>query len=173
MSNLSTQSVTVTHDRSRFTVSLLQPVHAAPEVIWAVMSDHGGYADVADNLSHVELLTPEGPEMRRRCAGAKGETWEETCTSFNPGTSFGFRVHTEAEDYPYPFSQVEGHWEVVTSGDTTGFRIDITAAPKGNWLAQKLVLLLALPKFRKVMADLGTAWAARMEREARATKDVA
>lgn len=148
---------------------LTQPVNAPAEVIWQVMCDHPGYADVADNISKVELLTPEGPQMRRACSGPKGERWEETCDYYEDGTAFGFHVHTDAADYPYPFSLVAGRWRVLPALPHApgGFQIEIAVTPSGAWLQKFMIRTLGVSKFRKILISLGRAWAARMETEAR------
>lgn len=143
-------------------------VDAPRDVVWQVMTDHPRYADVADNISKVEVVAGNGEGMQRRCYGLKGENWLETCHLYDDGHAFGFRIHTEAEDYPYPISQLSGEWSVVPMDQGSRFTIDIEATPKGNLLARTLFKAVAKRQFRKVLADLADAWAIRMEREAKA-----
>ena len=74
--------------------SVKRTVNAPTETVWEVMTDHPAYADVASNISKVETISGDGIGMKRRCYGPKGENWEETCDLFEPGKSFGFRIHT-------------------------------------------------------------------------------
>ncbi|SIT02031.1 Polyketide cyclase / dehydrase and lipid transport [Roseivivax lentus] len=141
-------------------------VRAPVATVWDVMTDHPGYADVADNLSKVEVLSGDGLGMTRRCHGPKGESWTETCDLFEPGQAYGFRVHTEAADYPYPFADLSGRWRVEDHPEGAAFEIDITARLKGNALSRWLFATMAGPQFRTILIDLADAWAARMEREA-------
>jgi hypothetical protein len=131
------------------------------------MNDHPGYADVADNLSKVEVVNGEGVGVQRRCYGLKGENWLETCDLYDDGRAFGFRVHTGADDYPYPISDLHGEWSVEPNGAGSRFAISIEAAPKGNLLVQTLFKTAAKRQFKAVLVDLADAWADRMEREAR------
>lgn len=140
-------------------------VDAPSDVVWAVMTDHPGYADVASNLSKVEVLAGNGVGMERRCYGNKGETWRETCDLFEDGRAYGFTVHTEATDYPYPISDLHGRWSVSAKGTGSEFSIDIEAKPKGGLLLRALFRLAARRQFTAVLIDLADAWAERMERE--------
>jgi hypothetical protein len=142
-------------------------VDAPLGLVWRVMTDHPGYADVADNLTKVEVVEGEGLGMQRRCYGPKGESWHETCDIYEEGRSFGFRVHTEADDYPYPFSELHGTWCAESDGTGTTFTILIEAKLKGSVLTKWLFFLVAKPQFENVLFNLAEAWATRMERQAR------
>ncbi len=142
-------------------------VQAPTSVVWDVMTDHPAYADVADNIAKVEVLSGDGLGMKRRCYGPKGENWEETCDLFEPGHRYGFRIHTEAKDYPYPFSQLSGRWTVEEHPNGSEFDIEIVAVLKGNTLSKWIFSRMAQPQFTGILIDLADAWAERMEREAR------
>ncbi len=141
-------------------------VRAPTETVWDVMTDHPAYADVADNISKVEVLSGDGLGMKRRCFGPKGENWQETCDLYEPGHAYGFRVHTEADDYPYPFAELSGRWSVDTHPAGSEFHIEIVAAVEGNALSRWLFATMARPQFKTILIDLAEAWAERMEREA-------
>ncbi|MDU8941873.1 SRPBCC family protein [Ovoidimarina sediminis] len=156
---LSEASVTVSE--GRILARVRRAVGAPTPVVWQVMSDHPGYADVARNLSKVEVVAGEGLGMRRRCFGPKGENWQETCDLYEEGRAFGFRVHTEAADYPYPIADLHGVWSVEEEDGGAAFTIHIEAVPKGSVLTRALFRLAARRQFRAVLADLAEAWAAR------------
>lgn len=160
--------VSVHSKKGILTATLRREVDASAETVWNVMTDHPGYADVAGNISKVEVLSGEGIGMQRRCFGPKGENWPETCDYFEPGRSFGFRIHTEAPDYPYPISDLRGCWSVAPKGTGSEFSIDIEARPKGGFLARTLFSLLAKRQFKTVLVGLADAWSRRMEHEASA-----
>lgn len=142
-------------------------VRAPTAVVWDVMTDHPAYADVADNIAKVEVLSGDGLGMTRRCYGPKGEYWEETCDLYEPGHSYGFRIHTEADDYPYPFAELSGRWTVNEHGAGSVFDIEIVATLKGNVLSKWLFATMAKPQFKAILIDLADAWADRMEQEAK------
>lgn len=131
------------------------------------MTDHPAYADVASNIAEVEVLAGDGLGMRRRCFGPKGEHWEETCDVFEPGKSFGFRIHTEADDYPYPIDALTGRWSVRALEDGSEFDIQIVATPKGNAVSKWLFGMMAKTQFKNVLIELADGWAKRMEKEAK------
>ncbi|WP_050931771.1 SRPBCC family protein [Aestuariivita boseongensis] len=163
---LSKASVTAAGDKILARVS--RTVKAPEDVVWRVMNDHAGYADVAANLSKVEVVQGDGLGMQRRCYGPKGENWLETCDLFEDGRAYGFRIHTDAPDYPYPISDLHGEWSVSSEESGSSFTIQIEAKPKGSFLTRALFKLAAKQQFKAVLADLADAWAARMEREAKA-----
>ncbi len=102
-------------------------VAAPPEQVWPVITDHEGYADVADNLSRVEVVAGEGLGMARRCYDTKGRGWNETCVLWNEGRAYSFEVDTS--DYPFPLKEVRGTWgvEPATGGSTVTMEFDIVA----------------------------------------------
>ena len=145
--------------------SVKRIVNAPVDTVWSVMTDHPGYADVASNISKVEVLSGNGIGMQRRCYGPKGETWRETCDVFEEGKAFGFNIHTEADDYPYPISDLRGRWSVEPKGAGSEFSIDIEARPKGGFLMQTLFKIAAKRQFKTVLIDLADGWSDRMEKE--------
>lgn len=156
-------------DPAGIRASVHRVVDAPAAVVWRVMNDHPGYAAVAANLSKVEVLEGTGEGMVRRCAGPKGESWTEVCDLHKEGKEFGFQVRTEAEDYPNPFSALQGRWGLTERGARTEFFIHIKARPKGGWLARQMVLLATKSSFKTVLIELADGWASRMEREAKET----
>ncbi len=141
-------------------------VKAPTDTVWEVMTDHPAYADVAGNISKVEVLSGDGLGMTRRCFGPKGESWTETCDHYEPGHSYGFRIHTEAKDYPYPFLKLSGRWSVNQHTAGSEFDIEIVATLKGSTASKWMFAAIAKPQFTVIMIDLADAWAARMEKEA-------
>lgn len=157
--------VSVTSIGGKLHATVSRSVRAPAGIVWRVMTDHPRYADVASNISKVEVLSGEGLGLERRCYGPKGENWSETCDVFEDGKAFGFKVHTKALDYPYPISELQGRWAVQPKGSGAEFEIEIEARPKGGFLMQKMFKLAATRKFKAVLTDLAEAWADRMERE--------
>lgn len=157
----------VTSSGGSLVATVERDVDAPASVAWQVMTDHPAYADVANNLSKVEMVEGDGLGMVRRCYGPKGENWTETCDLYEEGRSFGFTIHTDAPDYPYPLSQVQGRWSVVPKGEGARFDIHIRAVPKGGLFSRTLFVLVANRQFKAVLVDLADGWAERMEREAR------
>ena len=141
-------------------------VNAAVPDVWKIMQDHPGYADVASNLTKVEVLSGDGLGMKRKCYGPKGESWQETCDHYVKDKAFGFRIHTDAPDYPYPFVELKGLWSVEPSGSGSEFAIELTARPKGNAITRALFAPIAKRRFTPVLIDLADVWAARMEKAA-------
>lgn len=158
---------TVTSSHGALIATVERDVDAPASVAWQVMIDHPAYADVANNLSKVEMVEGDSLGMVRRCYGPKGENWTETCDLYEEGRSFGFTIHTDAPDYPYPLSDVQGRWSVVPKGKGAQFDIHIRAVPKGGFFARLLFTMVAKRQFKAVLVDLADGWAERMEREAR------
>jgi hypothetical protein len=161
-------NVSIHSKNSALVAKVERAVKASPAAVWNVMTDHPGYADVAGNLSKVEVLSGDGLGMTRRCFGPRGENWTETCNHYEPGRSYGFKVHTEAPDYPYPLSDLQGRWSVIPKKSGSEFSIDIEAKPKGGFITRTLFSSVAKRKFKSVLMELAEAWAERMERDAKA-----
>ena len=163
--------VSVTKKNGVLSFHVGRKVNASASHVWTVMTDHPGYADVASNISKVEVVSGEGVGMQRRCYGPKAENWLETCNHFEEGRAFGFRVHTEAPDYPYPIAELTAVWTVVPADTGSEFSIRIEAMPSGGFLARALFGLVAGAKFKAVLIDLAEAWAERMETPSQALGD--
>ncbi len=139
-------------------------VAAPPEIVWPVIADQAGYADVADNLSRVELVAGEGLGMARRCYDNKGRGWNETCVLWDEGRAYSFEVDTS--DYPFPLREVRGTWGVEPApggASTITMRFDITAkygAP--GRLAMGLALRLMFAALCERLLDR---WQARIMAE--------
>jgi len=161
----SLSQVNIRSSNGRLTASVTRTVKAPTSTVWKIMTDHPGYANVASNLSKVEVLSGDGLGMKRRCFGPKGESWEEICDLFEEGRIFGFRIQTDAPDYPYPISDLKGRWTVEPSGMGSVFSISITAKPKGGFITRSLFSLIAKRQFKTVLIDLADAWAKLMEQK--------
>lgn len=156
----------VQREERTLVASVKRSVAAPVDAVWQAMIDHPAYADVADNLSKVEVISGQGLGMQRKCYGLKGESWSETCDIFEEGHLFGFKIHTDAPDYPYPFTDLSGRWSVVPDQGGSAFSIVIRATLKGNWLMRTLFLIVGARQFRTILINLADAWAARMENQA-------
>ncbi|MEP3049618.1 MAG: SRPBCC family protein [Roseibium sp.] len=151
-------------------ISVRRRTNASSKTVWQVMTDHARYADVADNLSKVELIDGDGDgdgdgaTARRKCYGPRGESWSETCDLYREGEVFGFEVHTEATDYPYPFTKVQGRWSVNEIEGGSEFLVEISVQPK-NALTLWMMKTFGFRSIRALMINLADRWAERMELE--------
>lgn len=141
-------------------------VRAPPEVAWAIMTDHPGYADVADNLSKVEVLSGDGLGMVRRCYDRRGRNWCETADLWRPGEAYGFRIHTEAPGYPYPLKALSGRWTLEPAADGVIVGIALRARPRLGAIG-RLLLGSQRRSMQAVLESLLERWAQRMEAAAR------
>ncbi len=90
-------------------------IYAPKAQVWDIISDVGNYHEVtAPNIDHVEIVKGQGLGMKRVCSAPDGSSWEETCTLWNPGKEFQFKVNTERNDYPFPLKSLSGSWKVET-----------------------------------------------------------
>lgn len=142
---------------------LSHPVNAPAQTAWLVMTDHEAYADVADNLSKVEVLQGEAKGMRRKCYGTKGESWTEKAHIWEDGKRFGFIIDTDLPTYPYPLEHLAAVWSVEPDGAnrsvvTMAFDVMPQASLKGA-----VFMFMSLVMFPGVVDRLLGRWAARME----------
>ena len=88
-------------------------VNAPKDKVWRVISDVGNYHQVtAAGIDNVEITSGNGLGMKRVCYDPNGNSWEETCTIWEPGNRFQFVVNTQKEDYPLPFKSLSAIWKV-------------------------------------------------------------
>ncbi|MEX3008492.1 SRPBCC family protein [Hoeflea sp. TYP-13] len=149
-------------DGRRLTLSATGFTKASPDRVWQVMSHHEAYADVADNLSKVEVLRGSGPDTERRCTDTNGRSWNETCTLWEEGRAFAFRVHTEAADYPYPIAQLTGTWSLAPVPGGTQITMVFKVTARSGLLNGLMFRFMAAP-FSKVCDRLLVNWIAVME----------
>ena len=139
-------------------------VDAPAEVVWQVMADQEGYAEVADNIGKVEVLEGSGLGMVRRCSDTAGRSWRERCTFWEEGRAFAFVVDTEAPDYPYPLDYLQGRWSMAPVGDHISVAMDFVVRPRPgliNALLFRMLLGVLLPVCDRLLAN----WATRMQGE--------
>ena len=145
----------------RYRVS--HPVDASIQAAWRVMTDHEAYADVADNLAKVEVVHGDAKGMRRKCYGAKGESWTEEAHIWEEGKRYGFTVNTDAPDYPYPLENLAAVWSVEPRGSSkSDVTMEFEVTPRAN-LKGALFMFLSNAMFPKVIDRLLGRWAAKME----------
>jgi len=154
--------VTVSWSGDRMTLTAGIVTTAAAERVWQVMSDQEAYADVADNLSRVEVIAGQGAGMVRQCSDTDGRTWRETCTLWDQGRAFGFRVHTESPGYPYPIAKLAGNWSLARDGHGTRISMEFDIQAKPGLMNRMLFGLMAAP-FARICDRLLGRWVAVME----------
>ena len=154
--------ITVSRSGDRMTLTASIVTTATAERAWQVMSDQEAYADVADNLSQVEVISGRGAGMIRQCSDTDGKSWRETCTLWDEGRAFAFRVHIEAADYPYPIARLAGEWSLAPEGHGTRIRMAFDIQAESGLVNRMLFGLMAAP-FARVCDRLLGRWVESME----------
>ncbi|MCP4327376.1 MAG: SRPBCC family protein [Alphaproteobacteria bacterium] len=130
--------------------------------VWQVMRDQKCYADVADNLSKAEIIAGQGEGMVRQCTDTAGRSWRETCSRWEEGQGFAFRVHTEAADYPYPIARMTGEWTL--SPTKRGTRISMTFGIQAkSGFTGRLIFNVMAASFPRICDRLLRNWTRVME----------
>lgn len=94
-------------------ITLHRRVDAPADIVWDVITDHELYADVAPNLSSVDVLSGDRVGMVRRCVDTNGNEWTETCTRWEEGRGFAVSVDVpESAFHRRLFSRFEGEWRL-------------------------------------------------------------
>ena len=112
-------------------------VQASKQKVWNVISDVGNYHKVtAGGIDDVQIISGSGLGMKRVCSAPNGDSWEETCTVWEPGNRFEFVVNTEREDYPLPFKKLSAVWKVDSiSPNKSKIILDMTYEFENPFLA--------------------------------------
>lgn len=155
---------------NQLTLTARAVTHASPERVWQVMSHQEAYADVADNISKVEVTDGAGTTLERRCYDNDGKSWNESCTLWDEGRAFAFRVHTEAADYPYPISALSGEWSLSPVSDSTQIQMTFHVTAKPGLINALLFRLMAAP-FSVICDRLLQRWIEIMEGTAKPARD--
>jgi ribosome-associated toxin RatA of RatAB toxin-antitoxin module len=130
-------------------------VDAPSDVVWDVISDVVGYADIAPNLSKAAIIAGDKLGMERRCWDTRGGTWAETCVLWDEGRAYAMEVDTN--DYPYPLTEMQGTWALAErpSGPliTMQFDYKFKYGPVGSLLNRPL-----RSQFKKICQELLDNW---------------
>jgi len=132
-------------------------VNANTQTVWDVISDVANYHHVAPNIDDVKIISGNGTGMVRECSQGDGR-WTEECILWNEGEQFSFKVNTDAPDYPFPLSFLQGTWEVTPHGaNQSKIEMKFEFKYKRNILNVLLHPLMA-PKFRSIVKELMDKW---------------
>jgi hypothetical protein len=118
---------------------------------WEVLSDLGGWGELAPNLSKTEVVDGAAQGAVRRCYDNAGKSWRETCTLWQPGRRYVMDVDTS--DYPYPITLMRGTFSVDDEGSGTRVRLQFDYRFKYGPLG-RLAGILARPMFARTCRRL-------------------
>lgn len=138
-------------------------VDAPLELVWDVITDHALYAEVAPNLSTVEVVEGEGSSLVRRCVDTDGNEWTESCTRWRPGESFAVSVDVESSEFHRRlFRRFDGEWAVEEDPDGTTISIRFTYEPRYGPLG-KLISWYFASRGPPIIESLFDNWEAVIE----------
>lgn len=140
--------ISVENQDGTIVLNASREVETTQETAWRVISDHEGYADVADNLSKVSVISGDSVGMTRECFSVNGDSWSERAHIWEEGHRYGFQVDTQRADYPYPLESMAGIWSVDEFGKgkccvSMNFKIQPLNSLKGRLFGKVMVLLFS------------------------------
>ena len=126
-----------------------------PHRLWPLVSDHRLYGRLAPNLSTVEVISPPGETLRRRCTSSSDQRWQETCTLWDEGHRFAVEVDTAA--YPYPLTVMRGLWQIDPHphGSTVTMRFAFQVRPT---IHGGLFIIVMRPRFGRTLVRIFEGW---------------
>lgn len=137
-------------------------VKATKSETWKVISDVAKYHQVAPNIDDVTIISGKEEGMIRSCSHGK-DNWTETCSAWQEEKTYSFVVNTSALDYPYPFSFMQGTWNVLET-DTSHTEIEMIF----EFTYKKKILNLLHPimkmRFQKISNELLVNWQRILEK---------
>jgi len=157
--------VTADYQGDHLTITAALATDVPSDLVWSVMRQQEKYAEVADNISSVKVIRGSAKGLVRECTDNKGQTWRETCTRWDEGEGFAFRIHTDAPDYPYPIAELAGDWSVSELGSGSRIRMVFQAKAK-NGLMNKLAFKLIAVPFAPLCDRLMHNWVRMMKKNA-------
>ena len=139
-------------------------VHAPKEIVWEVISDVEGYADIAPNLAKATILSGEGQGMVRQCWDTRGGTWRENCILWQEGRAYSMQVDTS--DYPYPLLSMQGTWSLAEQADGVLITMRFEYQMKYGMVGWVMHEALFRRQFPKICEELLDNWQAQIKTQA-------
>jgi hypothetical protein len=137
--------------------------------MWQVIADLGAIQRYMPSLAHSEIEggAEPGRGAVRTCVDRGGRSWSEECIAFESG-SLALRFRAEAEDFPFPASEMYGGWTVEPS-ESGGSDVTVwwTLLPRPASLAVLLMPIFGYRADREITNVIR-----RMAAEAEARSDV-
>ena len=138
------------------TFKIEREVSAPANLVWQVISDVVGYADIAPNLSKAEIISGQGQGMQRRCWDTRGGTWAEQCVLWEEGRRYSMEVDTS--DYPYPFAKMQGTWGLTEGTQGVQIQMEFDYTPKYGPLGWMMDKVYIKPAFSRICEKLMDNW---------------
>jgi ribosome-associated toxin RatA of RatAB toxin-antitoxin module len=120
-------------------------IDAPLSLVWEIVSDLDTYHQHTGTLTETTVISGEGQGATRRCVDASGNSWEETCTIWEPEQRYAVDVDvsTYPAKYRMLFRTFKGTWNVEPAGGQTRVTIRFEAELRRIPGAAKLVDKLA------------------------------
>lgn len=134
-------------------------VKAHGDLVWDVISDVGGLAEVAPYVSRVEILGGEKVGLRRRVFDQRGYSWEEECIAWEEMRSYKMRVNTR--DYPFPFSKMQYTWSMEEGPKNILIKMRYNYVPRYGPIGH-LLLRMRFQTFEQSCLELMENWLQRI-----------
>lgn len=135
-------------------------IDAPADVVWSIISDVEGYAEIAPNLSKAKIVSGEGAGMQRQCWDTRGGTWREDCVLWEEGHRYSMVVDTS--DYPYPFTKMQGTWGMEEQSNGVLVTMQFDYQPKYGPLGWLMDQFYIKPAFRRICKKLMDNWEAEI-----------
>ncbi|MBT8132492.1 MAG: CBS domain-containing protein [Gammaproteobacteria bacterium] len=141
-------------------IKLQRKIKAHADVVWRVISDLSGFANVAPHVSKVELLDGAGETARRRLVSPKGYSWTERCVAWDEGKSYAMEV--DSSDGVYPFKKMHRQFELEEQDDGVVLRMYYKYTPKYGLAGRIADAVFLHRKRRALYEELLNNWIARI-----------
>lgn len=110
-------------------VETLEPA----DKMWPIVADLANIKTYSPNLAKVVLRDDAQPgvDAVRQCTDTKGKMWGEYCQRYDPqARAVDFTFLADEPGFPYPFTTMDGGWEVVPRGSGSTVNIWFEVTPK-------------------------------------------
>jgi ribosome-associated toxin RatA of RatAB toxin-antitoxin module len=136
---------------------------APPAAVWTVITDFDRYAEVAPNLSRVDVLDGDGEGMHRACTDTDGRTWTETCTVWEPEHRYAVEVHVaESPFHRRLFHTFSGEWAMEPRDEGVLVTMTFSFLPRYGPLGWLLGRLLER-EARRLTTPIFDGWARELD----------
>ena len=136
--------------------SMQRRVKAHEDVVWKIISDVGGLADVAPHVSRVEVLGGSKVGLRRRVYDRRGLSWIETCVAWEDGSHYTMEV--DPSEYPFPYKALQATFRLTREATTVLVSVELDYEPKYGVIGAVIDRIRLTPGFKRICGGLMDDW---------------
>ncbi len=131
-------------------------VKAHADVVWKVISNLADFAEVAPNITKVDILDGEKKGLRRRLHHVSGRSWEEECVKWEDNKVYTMEVNTEGS--PWAIHSMRAVTSMRETPKGVSIRLKYQYTPRYGMLGGFLDRFRLVPILKRFGSELMDNW---------------